>query len=226
MEEFRSRERAVIIEGVSRLLDELDRLADVGNEILRPRLKALLGGNARAETLRRIEAAYEKLPPVDEQFRLHIEAELDQLQRDYPRAASTLRSLDTAAAFARPAVTVSLALTGIFLPAGDVIGQTLVHVAGQTAGEIATAVVVTGGGEAAVGAAGSGLKHAAGQLFRRLQADHARRRAEQLTAIFERELLGSLLDQLAQGAALAESASFREATEAASALRRLVAANA
>ena len=85
---------------------------------------------------------------------------------------------------------MSLALTGILLPAGDVLGQTLVHVAGQTAGEIATAVVVTGGGEAAVGAAGTGLKHAAGQLFRRLQADHARRRAEQLTEIFERELLG------------------------------------
>ena len=43
--EFRSRERAVIIEGVSRLLDELDRLAEVGNDMLRPRLKALLGGS-------------------------------------------------------------------------------------------------------------------------------------------------------------------------------------
>lgn len=224
LDEFRRREQAVIIEGVSRLLDELDRLAEVGNEILRPRLKRLLGGRARAETLRRIEAAYEQLPPVDAQFREHIEAELEKLQRDYPRAASTLRSLDTAAAFARPAITVSLAMTGIFLPAGDVLGQTLVNVAGQTAGEIATAVVVTGGGEAAVGAAGSGLKHAAGQLFRRLQADHARRRAEQLTAVFERELLGSLLDELAQGAALAESAAFREATEAANHLRRLAAA--
>ena len=116
-------------------------------------------------------------------------------------------------------------MTGIFLPAGDVLGQTLVHVAGQTAGEIATAVVVTGGGEAAVGAAGTGLKHAAGQLFRRLQADHARRRAEQLTAIFELELLGALLDELAQGAALAESPAFREATEAANHLRRLAAAD-
>lgn len=225
LEEFRRRERAVIIEGVSRLLDELDRLAEVGNEILRPRLNALLGGGARADTLRRIEAAYELLSPVDAQFREHIAAELENLQREYPRAAATLRSLDTAAAFARPAVTVSLALTGIFLPAGDVLGQTLVHVAGQTAGEIATAVVVTGGGEAAVGAAGTGLKHAAGQLFRRLQADHARRRAEQLTAIFERELLGSLLDDLAQGAALAESVPYREATEAANQLRRLAAAD-
>lgn len=225
LDEFRGRERAVIIEGVSRLLDELDRLAEVGNEILRPRLKALLGGGARAETLRRIEAAYEQLAPVDAQFREHIEAELEKLQRDYPRAASTLRSLDTAAAFARPAITVSLAMTGIFLPAGDVLGQTLVHVAGQTAGEIAAAVVVTGGGEAAVGAAGTGLKHAAGQLFRRLQADHARRRAEQLTAIFERELLGTLLDELAQGAALAELPAFREATDAANHLNRLASAD-
>ncbi|MGC3969459.1 MAG: GTPase domain-containing protein [Pirellulales bacterium] len=188
LEEFRRREQAVIIEGVSRLLDELERLAEVGNDILRPRLRALLGGGARAEYLRRIEAAYASLPPVDEHFRQHIEQELEKLSTGYPRAVSTLRSLDTAAAFARPAVTVSLALTGILLPAGDVLGQTLVHVAGQTAGEIATAVVVAGGGEAAVGAAGTGLKHAAGQLFRRLQVDHARRRAEQLTEIFQREV--------------------------------------
>jgi hypothetical protein len=221
LEEFRRRERAVIIEGVSRLLDELDRLAEVGNDILLPRLKALLGGGARADYLKRIEAAYEELPPVDEDFRRLIQAELEKLSVEHPRAISLLRSLDTAAAFARPAVTVSLALTGILLPAGDVLGQTLVHVAGQTAGEIATAVVVAGSGEAAVGAAGTGLKHAAGQLLRRLQVDHARRRAEQLTEIFQRELLGNLLAELRAGAELTETREYREAQRAADELRRL-----
>ncbi|MCE9603357.1 MAG: GTPase domain-containing protein [Planctomycetia bacterium] len=219
--EYRRREQAVIIEGVSRLLDELERLANVGNEILRPRVTKLLGGTAREEYLRRINAAYAQLPAVDDEFRNWVGQELEKFERDHPRAASWLRSFDTAAAFARPAITVSLALTGVWLPAGDVLGQTFVHVAGQTAGEIATTVVVAGSGEAMVGAAGTGLKHAAGQLFRRLQSDHARRRALALTAIFERELLGELLAELQRGASVGNGAEWRAAAEAATTLRAL-----
>ena len=36
---------------VEKLLDELDRLAQVGNDTLRPRLQQLLGGHARATLL-------------------------------------------------------------------------------------------------------------------------------------------------------------------------------
>ena len=217
--DYRAREQVVMIEGVSRLLDELERLAEVGNDILRPRLKALLGGTARAEYLRRIQTAYAALPPIDDDFRGQIGRRLEQFVKDYPRAATTLRSLDTAAAFARPAITVSLALTGIFLPAGDVLGQTIVHVAGQTAGEIATAVVITGGGEAAVGATGAGLKHTAGQLFRGLQNEHAAKRATQLTEIFERELLGDLMKELSRGEAIGSGAEIRAVSDALAKLR-------
>ena len=56
---FQRQERAAIVMAVEKLLDELDRLAQVGNETLRPRLMRLLGGRARATLLERVQAAHE-----------------------------------------------------------------------------------------------------------------------------------------------------------------------
>jgi len=218
--EYRRREQAVIIEGVSRLLDELERLASVGNEILRPRITKLLGGTAREEYLRRINEAYAALPAVDEEFRGFVERKLDTFETENPKVISRLRSLDATMAFARPAITVSLALTGVMLP-GDVLGQTFVHVAGQTAGEIAATAVVQGSGEAVVGAAGTGVMHLACKLFRSLQDAHAEQRAKQLTEIVERVLLGGLLADLERGAAVATGPELRAAAEAARTLKAL-----
>jgi len=220
--QYRAQERTVITAGIERLLDELERLAAVGNDVLEPRLKALVGGAARQTHLRRIQEAYEALPPVDDEFRAHIGHELERLEREYPRAIGTMRSLDAAAAFARPAITVTLATTGILLPAGDIFGQALANIAGHTAGELATAAVVTGGGEAAVGVAGSGLKHGAARLFSRLQSDHAARRAARLTEIFERELLGNLLVELDRGAQLGTGAETARVQAAVDELRKLL----
>jgi len=220
--QYRERERAVITAGIDRLLDELERLATVGNDVLEPRLKALVGGAARQSHLRRIQDAYEKLPPVDDEFRAYIGQELERLEAEYPRAVGTMRSLDAAAAIARPAITVTLATTGILLPAGDVLGQALVNAAGHTASEIAAAAVVTGGGEAAMGAAGTGLKHGAARLFGRLQSQHAARRAAQLTEIFERELLGNLLVELDRGARLGGGPETARVQAAVDELRRLM----
>jgi hypothetical protein len=219
--QYRERERGVITAGIDRLLDELERLATVGNDVLEPRLKALVGGAARQAHLQRIQAAYEALPPVDDEFRSYIGRELERLEKEYPRAIGTMRSLDAAAAIARPAITVTLATTGILLPAGDVLGQALVNVAGHTASEIAAAAVVAGGGEAAVGVAGTGLKHGAARLFGRLQAQHAARRAAQLTEIFERELLGDLLVELDRGSRLGTGGETARVQNAVDELRRL-----
>jgi hypothetical protein len=217
--QFRERERTVVVETVEGLLGELERLAKVGNEILRPRVEKLLGGSVRTVTLKRIEFAHADLPPIDDDFRTVLTRELNRWERENPRAVATLRSLDTAAAWARPVVSVSLALTGVFLPASEVLGQTLVHVAGQTASEIATAAVVTGGGEAVVGATGVGIKHAAAQLFRRLQAEHAELRAAALAKLFETELLGDLLAELDVGAKVATGEEFVGTNEALANLR-------
>lgn len=198
MEDFRRREREAVVVAVGNMLDELDRLARVGNDTLRPRLQKLLGGKAREELLEKVRRAHAELPAVDEDYRRFIHAELDAWRDANPRAVRFLRSLDHAAAIARPAVTVVLAVTGWGL-AGDLVGHAG-HVAGELAAEAAITGGITGGGEAIVSTTTEGIRHAAGQLFRRLQALYAQHRASWLAGWLEQELLGDLLADLHQGA--------------------------
>ena len=165
---------------VEKLLDELDRLAQVGNDTLRPRLLRLLGGHARATLLARVQAAHENLPAVDEHYRAFLRAELDAWRRSNPRAVRFLQSLDHAAALARPAITVALFFTGLHF-AGDLVGQAAAQAASATAGHLATEAAIaggiTGGGEALVSTTSEGVRQAAGRLFGRLQSRYAQQRA-------------------------------------------------
>jgi hypothetical protein len=217
LDSFRVREREVIVEAIERLLDELERLARLGNDVLRPRLQAILGGASRQALLARVTAAHAALPAVGDEYREYLRAELDRWSEGNPRAINVLRSLDQALAFARPAITLSLALGGWFL-AGDVVGHAAAQVAGHTAGHLATEAAiaggVTGGGEAVVSATGEGLKHAAARLFQRLQTHYAEMRAEWLGGWLERELLGAPIGELRRGAALVDSAPYRQAKDA------------
>ncbi len=148
---FQQQERAAVVTAVERLLGELDRLAQVGNEVLRPRLLGLLGGRARATLLDRVQAAHENLPAVDEHYREFLRQELDAWRHSNPRAVRFLQSLDHAAALARPAITVALFFTGLHF-AGDLVGQAAAHAASATAGHLAAEAAIaggiTGGGEA------------------------------------------------------------------------------
>jgi hypothetical protein len=217
LEAFQRDERAAVISAVEHLLAELERLAQVGNETLRPRLKKLLGGQARADLLRRIEASHAELPPVDDDYRQYLHAELDRWGQNNPRVVGFLRSLDHAAALARPALTVSLAVSG-WLVAGGLVHDAALHAAGHTVGQLATEAAITGGittgGEALVATTGEGLKQAAAQLFRRLQTNYAQRRAAWLAAWLEKELLGDLLADLRRGAEAVQAPAFK-AVEAA-----------
>jgi hypothetical protein len=65
---------------------------------------------------------------------------------------------------------------------------------------VAADAAIVVGGDLGVTTAGAGLKHALAQLFRRIQEQYARRRAEWLAGWLERELLGSLLLELREGA--------------------------
>lgn len=221
-ESFRAHERQAIVEAVEKLMSELDRLARVGNDVLRPRLASILGGAARESLLVRVSAAHAALPALDDDYRAFLRAELDRWGQGNPAAIQVLRSLDHAAALARPAITVTLAVSGWIL-AGDVIGHAAAHVASQTAGHLATEAMIAGGttvgGEAVVNVTGEGVTQAAARLFRRLQLRYAELRAKWLAGWFERELLGRLLSPLRQGATLVESPSFREVELALATLR-------
>jgi len=218
---FLRREREAIVAAVQKLLDELERLAEVGNDTLRPRLRQLLGGRARATLLARVESAHENLDAVDEDYRTFLRAELDAWRRANPRAVRFLQSLDHAAALARPAITVGLFFTGLHF-AGDLAGQAAAQAAGATAAHVATEAAIaggiTGGGEVLVGGAGEGVRQAAGRLFGRLQSRYAQQRAGWLADWLERELLGGLLADLRRGAQVPESPAFQDAEAALAAL--------
>ena len=210
---FQRQERAAIVMAVEKLLDELDRLAEVGNDTLRPRLLRLLGGRARATLLERVQTAHESLPAVDEHYRAFLRGELDAWRDANPRAVRFLQSLDHAAAVARPAITVALFFTGLHF-AGDLAGQAAAQAAGATAGHLATEAAITGGitggGEALVSTTSEGVRQAAGRLFGRLQSRYTQQRARWLAEWLERELLGDLLADLRRGADVPEGKEFRE----------------
>ncbi|MGE0535237.1 MAG: GTPase domain-containing protein [Pirellulales bacterium] len=225
LDAFRQRERAAILTAIERLLDELKRLSAVGSDTLRPRLVELLQGDARARLLTRVEASHAQLAPVDDDYRNFLRSELDRWGRENPRAIAALRSIDQVTAIARPAITVSLAVSGWVLAAGLVHGAA-VHAATHSAMELATEAAVSGGvttgGEALVDATTSGVRRAATRLFTRLQEHYARERAEWLAGWLERELLGPVLVDLRRGAELTESAAFRDFESALAELSRPV----
>jgi len=206
LEDFRRREREAILLAVSKMLDELSRLAEVGNDTLRPRLKRLLGGHAREELLRRVGEAHAALPAVDDDYRRFLRAEMDAWRASSPRAVRLLQSLDQAWAIARPTITVVLVVSSWGV-AGGLVGQAG-HAAGELATELAVTGGLTGGGEALVSGTTEGVRHAAARLFSRLHAQYAQKRAAWLADWLERELLGGLLDELRRGAEAPQSAAF------------------
>jgi len=211
---FQRQEQAAVVAAVEKLLDELTRLSQVGNEILQPRLLRILGGHARSDLLARVEAAHRSLPPIDEDYRAMLRAELDALKAGYPRVARWFQTLDQAMAVARPAITVTLCVSGGVL-AGDLVGQAAAHAAGHIVGQIATdAAIATGITEAVVTTTSEGARQAAARLFRRLQTCFAQRRAQWLAEFMEQQLLGDLLSELRQGAAVPESIEFRHVESA------------
>jgi len=228
LERFRQRERLAITQAMQSMFDQLERLAKVGNETLRPRLQQLLSGDARRRLLERICEVHQQQPAVDEHYRRFLCSELDTWCEANPRAVRFLRSLDHAMALARPAITVSLAVAGWGM-AGDLVGQAATHAAGQTMGHLAAEAAiaggVAGGGEALVSTTSEGVRQAAGRLFTRLQQRYTSQRAQWLAHWLEEQLLGPLLGELRAGAELPQAAVFRHVEQWLGALQAMAPLN-
>ena len=200
LEVFHQLQRQAIVEGIQELFEQLSRLAEVGNDTLKPRLAGLVGGEVRGPAAGARGAVQCQLPDMDEDYRTDLRERARCLGPRNPKAVAFLRSLDHVLGIARPAVTVSLAVSGGIL-AGDVMGQAAAQLAGHTAGQLAAEAAITGGitvgGEAAITATGEGLKHSAGVLFRRLQNRYAELRARWLAGWLRAKLLGDLLPSFA-----------------------------
>jgi hypothetical protein len=217
---FQRQEHAAVVTAVEKLLDELGRLSQVGNEILKPRLQRILGGQARQGLLTRVEEAHQSLPAVDADCRAMLRSELDAWKDKYPRVIRWFQTVDQALAVARPAITVTLCISGGVL-AGDLMGQAAMHAAGHMVGQVAAdTAIATGITEAVVSTTGEGARQTAARLFRSLQTRFAQQRAQWLGDFVEKQLLGDLLVELRQGAALPESIEFRKVETAMAELKR------
>lgn len=210
LENFRRDERTAVITAVEQLLHELQRLADVGNDTLKPRLQKLMGGRSRADLLARVQASHDQLPPVDEDFQAYLRGELDNWAAANPRVTGLVSLLDQSAAVARPALTITLAVSGWFV-AGGLVHEVAAQALGHTLSHVAADTAIVVGGEAGMSTAGAGLKHAMAQLFRKLQSRFAQQRAAWLAGWLERELLGDLLRELRAGSEIVRHPDVAEA---------------
>jgi hypothetical protein len=218
---FQDIERDTVVSAVNQLLIEMQRLSRVGNDILSQRIEPLMTGGVRERLLKSVQEAHAKLEPVDDDYQAFLRGELADWAKNNPRALWALRSVDYVGAVARPAVTVTLAVSG-WVFAGGLVQEAAVQAAGHTASHLATEVAitggVTGGGEALVSGANRGLRHAVAQLFGRLQTRYAEQRAGWLADWIEREMLGDLLEELRLGAQVARSDAMTQVVAAVKAL--------
>ena len=204
-QKYQEQEWQVLQRGIEALYDELERLSQLGNELLKPRLDRLLAGQSRAELFDRLKQAHEGWS-VDEDIADTVRSNLQNFEHDQPTLHGMLRRVDLATAIARPVVSVGLLVAGGVgvEHVADVITQNLVvHLIGDTAGGVAAT------------AAGEGVIEKGAPLanlltwFRQLQAAFVQRRAERLATFIESHAMGSLMQELQQGAALPQSEEYR-----------------
>jgi hypothetical protein len=208
---YRCAERDVMLQALDSLYDELRRLSQLGNDLLRPRLESLLAGSSRTELLDRLRSEHSAVD-VDVELRAVVHAQMLSFRDENPGAFDLLRKLDSMAAVARPMTSVVLfAVAGpvghVFTPGvTDVAAQSVAaHILGDIAGGTSAVVM----GETALSGTAGGLRLLETR-FRQLYAAFTARRVAWFAEFLRRNLLGNLHIELQAAAALAESPALRE----------------
>ncbi len=220
---FRQLERQAIIAAVETMFDELTRLAEVGNDILRPRLQRYVGGDARSRFLNQVVAAHEQLPAIDAQFQRYIHERLERFVRECPGYHNWLSGIDHAAAVLRPVITFTFSLG---LPIEHVLHQAATQVVTDTVTQTALSQVALHTGAtvaidaAATVSASGGIKVLVG-LFQDLQRGFCEQRRRWFERLIDEHLLGQLRADLERGAAIASEHDFKQVSDALGQLRAL-----
>jgi hypothetical protein len=212
IEVYRRQEWECMLKAIEKIYEQLQWIAELGNDLLRPRLEALLGGTSRVELLKTLEAEHRQVD-FESDLRQLIATEMRSFQEESPNLHRTLRRLDQAAAVARPATSVVFFVAG-FGPAGhaaahlvaDTAIQSIVHVAGDVAGGTVAAAV----GETTLSkTAGSGAGYLEAK-FRRLHSAFAAQRAGWLALMLKEHLLGALPEELKTAASMSQNEAYRQ----------------
>ena len=208
MLELQKQETKTVTIIVEKTIEQLQRLAKTENPLLKSSLQELLTGDNRKKLLDHAKAAHRALVPIDDDFREFLRSRLQQWSEENPGAMKVVRSLDLAAAIARPAITISLVTTGLVF-VGSLATPTMAILTGSTT------AIFTGTGEVLVNKTGDGIKQSIAKLFQSIQEEYAKNRAKHFFDWFQRELWGTLLVRLEQGEKVIESQPFQDAKNAA-----------
>jgi hypothetical protein len=220
-EAYRTAERNVMLQAVDSLYGELTRLSQLGNDLLRPRLEALLAGATRAGLLERLNAAQDALD-LDAELNDVVAAHMQTFRDENPGTFGIFRKLDSMAAVARPVTSVVLfaATAGpvghAFMPVVAGASQSLAHILVDVAGGTGAVVV----GETALSGTVGGLRLLEAR-FRQLQAAFTARRVEWFAEFLRQNILGDLHRELAAAAELADTTAFKEVLASVDRLERL-----
>ncbi|AMV19500.1 GTPase [Planctomyces sp. SH-PL14] len=222
LELYRDREWSAILDVVQKVFDKLTFISELGNDLLKPRLNALLSGTSRAgliDLIRRQHAAVD----FDQILEHLVTEQMSGFREESPEYYQLFKRLDVLAAAARPATSVALFVTG-FGPVGHAIAPVVTDTALQgalhLAGDVAGGTVAAAVGETVIsGGASTGVGFLE-MRFRRLHTAFTERRAQWLADLLRQNLLGSLNEELMAAATIDQSPEFRAAEEALVALRR------
>ena len=140
LQAYREREWDVILQVLEHSLGRLTWLQKMGNSLLTRRLDDLLSGTSRAEILRRIRSAHERID-FDQEIRQLIDGQLQNFRQESPETYRLIRRLDSMAAAVRPALSVALFFTGAGTMAETIAPvmtntalQGMLHLAGDAVG--------------------------------------------------------------------------------------------
>ncbi len=212
--QYREREWSAILTTIEELFDKLQWMAESGNDMIRPRIEAVLTGASRTELIELLRKRHLAVD-FDTELKNVVNQEMDRFSSDSPELFAFYRQLHHVSAAVRPMTSVVLFSLG-FGPAGETIAplvanaaaNAVIHVVADMAGGATAAVA----GDAAVGAAGKG----AGILqtwFHKLNGRYTERRVNWLTSLIRNEILGTLPEDLQRAAAISDSAEWKNVAE-------------
>lgn len=220
---YRRLEWDVVLQAVNSLYDELTRLSELGNDLLRPRLERLISGGARAAFLKRLSDAHAAVD-LDAELQRAVTAQMQSFTVENPNTFGWLKRLDSLAALARPVTSVAVFFAAAG-PVGHAIGpmvtdaaaqSIIVHVAGDVAGGTGAVVV----GETAITGTAGGLRMLEAR-FRQLQTEFTAERVAWFARFLKENLLGELQQELETAANLPESELFRSVRRSVDRLAKL-----
>ncbi len=216
IEQYQRAEHEVILTAIEDLLDGLNQLAELGNDLLRPRIARLLTGDRRAALLARINSEHSQLQ-LEAELQDVVANQMQAFRSENPQVFDLIKQFDSFAAAARPVTSVALFLVG---------GGPLGHAAAPVAHSLAfDAVLHIAGGTGAVLAGETALSGTSAGLrvveahFRQLHVAFTTHRLEWLGRQLKDNLLGTLQDELQSAAAIPDSAAFQNVRRVIESLR-------